>query len=389
MIVSDRRLFVAVALTVFAVAAIVAAVHGYAGGPRAMDNFLVFRNSYVHLVEGTTLYGPHPGEHGACFEYSPTFAYLFAPIALMPQWLGMGAWCLLNSLSLVAAILLLPLSNTRKLIVFAMIFLEACIMLQNQESTGLRAALMLLTFVCLERRMASVAALCVVAGGFISVYGCAAGVLFLFYPHRVRSAFYMALWAAALFVLPLAVVSLDHLLWLYGQWWHDLSSGRGDSVGSSLSVTAVLAAWLKVQVNQTLVQAAGIAAFVPVLFRVKCHDSLRYRLLTLATLLIWVVIFNHGAGSPAYVIAMTGIALWFVLEPFTPGRIAAAALAVVFTSVICTGVFPRAVRETWCAPYAIKAVPSILVWAWAQWCLYTRRFAVRDGGSPALANQPD
>ena len=54
------------------------------GGLTHYNNFLVFRQAFVHLVEGRNLYLDFPGEHFDNFLYSPTFAVLMAPFSVLP-----------------------------------------------------------------------------------------------------------------------------------------------------------------------------------------------------------------------------------------------------------------------------------------------------------------
>lgn len=82
----------------------------------------------------------------------------------------------------------------------------------------------------------------------------------------------------------------------------------------------------------------------------------------LASLLIWVVIFNHKAESPTFVIAMSGVALWYYAMPRKNMDMVLAIIALVFTSLSVTDLFPPFLRESFVYPYAIKAFPCILVW---------------------------
>jgi hypothetical protein len=77
--------------------------------------------------------------------------------------------------------------------------------------------------------------------------------------------------------------------------------------------------------------------------------------------MIWAVLFNHKAESPAFVIAMTGVALWFAVQHRTKVNLALLGLALVFTSFY-PDLLPQWIRETYMTPYAVKAVPCLLIW---------------------------
>src|ERR1043166_5046324 len=82
---ADERFWLAVYLVTAAVAS-VACVE------RRCNNFLIFRSAFDHLRFGVDLYALHPAEHGDLFKYSPTFALLFAPFAIMPFGVSLAVW---------------------------------------------------------------------------------------------------------------------------------------------------------------------------------------------------------------------------------------------------------------------------------------------------------
>lgn len=77
---------------------------------------------------------------------------------------------------------------------------------------------------------------------------------------------------------------------------------------------------------------------------------------------MWVVIFNHKAESPTYIIAMTGIAIWFVMSEKNKLNLILFASALILTSISSTDIFPRYLRNEFIRPYTIKALSCILIW---------------------------
>jgi len=113
---------------------------------------------------------------------------------------------------------------------------------------------------------------------------------------------------------------------------------------------------------KVLVDLAGIALFCwPLLYVARWRDS-GYRLLVLCNVLLWVVLFNHKAESSSYIIAMSGVGLWFFVQEKTRLNTILVVLAFVFTSLSPTDVFPRSLSASVFEPYAIKVVPCILIW---------------------------
>ena len=75
-----------------------------------------------------------------------------------------------------------------------------------------------------------------------------------------------------------------------------------------------------------------------------------------------MVIFNHKAESPTFVIAMAGVAIWFVMSPKNWANYTLLVLAFVFTSLSPTDIFPKTIRDNIVNPYCLKGVACIAVW---------------------------
>jgi hypothetical protein len=86
------------------------------------------------------------------------------------------------------------------------------------------------------------------------------------------------------------------------------------------------------------------------------------RILFFSSLLIWMVIFNHKAESPTFIIATPGVFIWFFNQKKSTVNLVLLCCVVIFTSLSSTDLFPPFIRENYFEPYAIKAVPCILVW---------------------------
>jgi hypothetical protein len=168
------------------------------------------------------------------------------------------------------------------------------------------------------------------------------------------------MWLVILFALPLIFVNIQQ----YGALWASYGSMlAGDHDASyGYSVMGCLHTWFGLDVNKNAVVGVGALLFMLPFARVRHYAHTPFRLLMLASALIWTVIFNHKAESPTFVIAMAGIALWFMTMPKTPVNIALFVLAILFVTLSPTDVFPRVVREEFVKPYCLKAAPCIFIW---------------------------
>ena len=338
------------------------------------NNFFVFKYSFYHLLANKDLYIPHPADHWDLYKYSPAFALLLGPVSVLPDILGAIAWNLLNLIPLLFAVRLLALTEDQKAFIYWIVFFELLLSLQNFQSNGLTLALMVLGFVFLERGKPFWATLFIVLSSYIKIFGLAAGLLFALYPRKGLTFLYFAFWLAAFALLPLAVVSLPQLKFLYASWYHLLRWDNTASIG--LSLAGFLRVYLGIIVPNLWTQLAGVILLLLPLLRTRQYAHRIFRYTMLCSILIWTIVFNHKAESPTFIIALLGIALWFTLQKKTPWTIGLMALSFILISLSTTDLVGRHLRDTIVAPYMLKALPAIFMWFLIQGQLLfaTKRF---------------
>ena len=184
---------------------------------RQNNNFLIFRAASLHLLHGLDLYAAYPALHFDFYKYSPTFALLFLPFAVLPLGLSMLLWNALNAGALYAAMgMILP--RRAALVARTIVFLDLFGSLQNVQSNGLVAALIIITFAAYERRHSMIAGVAAVTGAFIKVFPLAGLSFAVFHPRKVRMAIAAAVATLVLLLVPLLVTSPSALLAQYASW---------------------------------------------------------------------------------------------------------------------------------------------------------------------------
>lgn len=338
------------------------------------NNYIIFKNSFDHLLANKNLYVLYLAEQWDLFKYSPTFALSMGLLAFLPDWLGLLAWNLLNTLMLFFGIKHLPmLTEDSKVKIRWFILIELLTSIQNSQSNGLIAGLLVWSFIWLERGKPAWATLLMLASVFIKIFGVVGFVLFWLYPRKLSAIRYSLAWTVLLIVLPLIVVS-DQVLWSqYQNWWTMLQADHSGSIG--LSVMGWLNTWFLLDPSKGMVVLTGAVLLLLPLVRTDQYKAYSYRLLMLASVLIWVVIFNHKAESPTFILAMTGVGIWYFCQPATATNRTLAILAFVFTSLSPTDVFPVFLREQLVLPYVLKGVFCITVWAKLTVDLLTKDWA--------------
>lgn len=360
-----------IALFAYVLISLIAATQGLLAGPKtyvpgghpylSYNNFRIFKFSFFHLVQGRDIYQLFPEDHWDLYKYSPGFALCFGLLSWMPDAIGLVLWNLINSLCLVAGVRLLPgLNDQKKSWILFFCLLEMLLSIQNTQSNGLMAGLIVLAFALAERRNYFLSTLCVVFSFYIKIYGALAFVFYLFYPGKIRLMGWSIFWMVFFALIPLAVVSGPQLLFLYKSWLHLLADDRSASVG--LSVMGLLETWFHLTLSKNAVALAGILLFLLPLIYIRRYQDLSFRLLYLASVLVWMVIFNHKAESPTYIIAMSGIGIWYFSRAPNPLNRVLLILAFLLISMSVSDLVPAPVRNGFIRPYGIKAVMAIVIW---------------------------
>jgi hypothetical protein len=74
-----------------------------------INNFLIFKNVFWHLIEKKNLYLAYPEEYEDRYYYGPIFSFVIAPFAILPTGMGVILWVLFNASFLFFAISNCPL----------------------------------------------------------------------------------------------------------------------------------------------------------------------------------------------------------------------------------------------------------------------------------------
>ena len=377
-------------LVVYVLLAVIASVQAILMGPHMFgghvytdyNNYVIFRQSFFHLIRGTNIYMLYPAEQWDLYKYSPTFALFMGLLAHLPDMIGLSIWNLLNAFVLFAAIRILPFKKDTQVLLLWFVLLELLTSMQNAQSNGLMAGLMIAAYACMERGKIGMATLWIVIATFIKVYGAVGFVLFLFYPDKIKFILYSALWTVLFAITPLVVMPFNALIWQYHNWV--VMMGEDQSASYGLSVMGWLHSWFGVnEGGKGVVSLIGILLFLIPFARWKLYKDDVYKLLIVAFMLIWVIIFNHKAESPTYIIAVAGAGIWYFSMPVKMWRSILLAVVFIFTCLSPTDIFPPSLRHNFCVPYTIKAIPCILLWC----VIWVELMTMKKSEYPAQAHE--
>lgn len=325
------------------------------------NNYLIFKGSFFHLLNHQDLYGFFPAEYFDLYKYSPTFALFMAPLAFLPNVVGLIFWNLINAFVLLFAFWTLPFKNNKlKIWTIGFVLLALITSMQNSQSNALITGLMILGFNLAEKQKMLPAILFICFTFFIKIFGIAGLAIFIFYPNKWKSVLYILLSFLVLTILPIIVVPFQQLFEIYISWLDMLQDDHSLSFG--YSVAGIMSSWFGLIEVKNWVLIIGIIGFFIPLIKVKWYKYPIFRLWVFAYILIWIVIFNHKAESPTFIIAVSGVAIWYFSQQKKTINLILLILTFIFTVLSPTDLFPSVIREEFVKPYSLMALPCFLVW---------------------------
>jgi hypothetical protein len=319
--------------------------------------FRIFASASRNLLAGDNPYAAHPAQYFDFFRYSPAFAIAFTPFAMVPEWLGLAAWNLTNALALYWAVRrLLPRPQAQ--LVLVLVLGDIARTMQSCQSNGLVTALMIAAFIAYSGPRVWRGALAVAAGTAIKIFPLGAALFALTRRDRWRALGMVAAAVAAFALLPVLFIGPHDLLVQYGRW---AAQEHAETFKPMSSVMDMLDVWAGYYGPRLPIQLIGLAILlVPVIGR-DSPDDPAWRLNLLSSLLIFSVLFNYGAERPSFVIATTGIAIWYAAGPRGTLQSVLVLLTLALVTADSVGLWPRDIRH-WMDESRLRVMPVLATW---------------------------
>jgi hypothetical protein len=333
------------------------------------NNYKIFRASYYHAREEKTLYGFYPQEYGDEYFYGPVFPAIIAPSALLPHGWGFLLWEIANAIAILMAIHFLPFTIRQKSQLLLLCAIEYANSMFYMQFNPAITAMILLSFILVERGREQWATLFIVLGTLIKLYPIIGLTFFLFSKNKGKFVLWSAVWSVVFLALPMLISSPAYVLNSYPQWLSALHGKVGlnayfDSPQDICVMGVVRRITGNINIPNPPFIAAGAILFLLPLLRFSQYKSFKYRIQTLASALIFIVIFSTGAEHPTYIIAVTGVFIWMLIQdkPYTTTNIIFLVLVLVITGLGLTDAIPKFIRQPYIARYSMKAWPVIIIW---------------------------
>jgi hypothetical protein len=335
---------------------------GTGGNYTHYNNFVIFRNAFFHLLSQQNLYASYPDIQYDVFKYTPTFALLFAPFAVLPEMPALILWNVMGAFLIVFSINSLSALNQNQKVGFALLLLQEFITSSiNSQTNVIIAALLLLSLSALEKENSWMAALFIWLTAFIKIFGVLFFALFLLFPQKKKLVWHAVLSGVLLFLLPLPFGGFSGLVQHYSDYFELLSHDHGEFV--KYSVMGWLKAWFSFGPNKNAVVFCGLVVQFLILLRAKNLKHKNGRALLASSLLLWMVIFNHMAESATFIIAVTGVLLWYYSQPERQiWHVVILLPVMLFTCLGPSDIYPKFLRTLIVEDWQLKVFPCIVVW---------------------------
>ena len=347
------------------------------------NNYLIFEGVFNHTLKQLPLFIPYPEEYGDMNHYGVFFSAIIAPFALLPSGVGCTLWILANVAFLYWAIRQLPLSRGALigiLLIAAHDMYTAAAMQQFNISV---IALLVAAFVFVEKGKSHWATLFIVIGTLTKLYGIVGLAFFFFAKDKGRFVWSALLWLALLFCLPMLYSSPEYVLSQYHDWYISLSEKNGENMDNShynLQNLSFLGFLQRTSIynNNLVVLAIALFLFALPYLRIGQYKHLRFRLMFLASVSIFLCLFSTGTENSTYIIAYVGIGIWFMTTPNKNKTLKITLLVLAFLASLSPTDLFKPLKEPYIIRYSLRAVPVALVWFTLIWEMCSLDYGKED-----------
>jgi hypothetical protein len=352
-------------LAIWLFLAVLAGVKQYSRGN--YNNYKIFKHVFWNTVEQKKLYVEYPELYFDSNHYGPFFSIVIAPFALLPDFMGVILWIMFTGGILFYAIRQLPLREGQLVAPLWLVTNELFTSYVNTQFNPVVAATIILAYVWIRQEKDFWAAFVIVAGAFIKLYSIVGLAFFFFSKHKIRLIASGMFWFAVCLVAPIILTSPSFVVESYQDWYNSLTVKNKLNV-SSLRQDISLMGFVRrttgvLDIPSLYFIIPGLVLFAIPYAKVKHYTNQTFQLMMLCSVMLFVCLFSSGTESSTYIIAFTGVCIWFLLHerPFNKAVLVLFIFAFVLTSLSPTDIFPRFARD-FILQYALKALPCILIW---------------------------
>jgi hypothetical protein len=223
----------------------------------------------------------------------------------------------------------------------------------------------------------------IVLGTLTKFYGIVGLAFFFFSPNPRRFISGLFLWGGVLFALPMIISSPHYIINCYFEWYAALVHKNQLNLGDIRSFQDISAGGFIKRVfhlpelNSLMVLIPAVMIFLLQYTQLKYRYNSRYRLYILCSAIMFPVLFSSSSESPTYIIAIPAICIWYVMQPATKWNNIFIFFAILLVSFSHSDVVTPWVRKNLAVPYALKALPCLVLWLMIAYEIFTKKFLLK------------
>jgi hypothetical protein len=360
------------------IATIAKALHG-------ANNYLIYKGVYAHTLQKTNLFDFYPNEYADKNHYGIVFSLLIAPFTLLPDWLAILAYQAAQLFGLNYAIRKLPVSEYKHNVILLFLLMEALANCQNVQFNTFIAFVLVSAYVWMYNQHEFKAAFVIVLGFAVKLYGIVGLGLFFFVKNKIKFIGCLVLSSIVLYLLPLLITDFNFLNQSYSDWFVELQSKNGTNsdltnIHQNMSAVGMV---MKITQNSAfnmlyLLVPAFILQITPII-RWHLFDNKTFQMHYLATLMLFIILFNTATETSTHIIGATGVGIWWVNQPHYKSRNMLIFIAFVFFlgTISTTDLVPKYFNVEIVRKYSLKALPYLIVWCVCIYQLLLGEFKVK------------
>ena len=275
-------------------------------------NYFDYQDSTRMFWEGYNAYNlEYAFAHEIYFLYTPVFSTIFAPIFMLPWWLGPYVWNVCNFVLFFLAIWTLPEKfdkyKVRILWFLLPVLLQAIFCYQYNTVV---AYIFIFAYSLLERGKGVWAVFLIMLSACTKIYGGAELALLFCYPKTWRNFAYAALFGVILLLTPMINLNYDNPLSAYNEMIQMVASHHSDSDYVGLLFARGLKEFLLPNyrlVQLTVLALLGIGFFA----NYKRWKNFNFRVYCLGVLSGFIILFSDCPETHTYIISFGGYCMAF------------------------------------------------------------------------------
>ena len=346
------------------------------------NNYLIYKGVIRHTLQLKNLYLDYPAEYAEANLYGPIFSLVIAPFSLLPDWMGIVLWVMFNTVLLYVAIRNLPLQEKWQNAILIFSAHEMMISAEWMQTNALICACILFGFIFINRNKEIWALFFILLATFIKLYGIVGFAFFFFSRNKLKFLAWAIIWSIVFFTAPMIISTQSFIIQSYSDWLHrlQLKDVKNTQLNihndfQDISVMGMLRRIFHLTtLKNYLVSIPAVMLFATQYLPISYYKDLRYRLYLLCSVLITMIIFTTSSESPTYIIAFPAICFWYVLQPKSSWVTGFFVFALLLTSFSYSDIFTPYLRDNIIRPFALKALPSFILWLILLWQIWNKQF---------------